>query len=149
MNNSETAQKIKEAEEHLASLQQQLEARKFPTIQESKVGDVLEDGSIVLIKESNHAIVVCSKDREFTSTWNDLEKNKTANGFGPEWFIPSKELLYLAYKKIPQHFSRDWYWSSTENNAANACFANFSNGNQSYNYKRNTSCVRSVRCIVF
>lgn len=149
INKKQLLQSIQEIEAQLSKLKKGLESHKAPTIQEAKVGDTLEDGSIVLIKEKNHAIVVCSKEREFYSSWNKLEYNKIEKGFGPDWFIPSNELLHLAYKKIPQHFNSRWYWSSTESNKTSACYVCFGNGSQSSGYKCGTNSVRPFRCISY
>lgn len=42
-------------------------------------------------------------------------------------------------------FAADNYWSSTENNATNACNRNFNNGNANNNNKTNTNRVRALR----
>jgi len=62
-----------------------------------------------LVKGDNHAIVVCSKEKEFESDWGTImsgvwDENEWGRKFDPEWFIPSKDLLLLAHKQIPQFF---------------------------------------------
>jgi hypothetical protein len=111
-------QKIQEAERHLETLRQDL--RNYKKVSDACVGDVLEDGSIVLVKGDNHAIVVCSKEKEFESDWGTImsrvwDENEWDRKFDPEWFIPSKDLLLLAHKQIPQFFGGNHrYWSSSE-----------------------------------
>jgi len=96
-------QKIQETERQLETLRQDL--RNYKKVSDTRVGDELEDGSIVLVKGDNHAIVVCPIEKEFESNWLDLMHHGLAtsivNHFDSEWFIPSKDLLLLAHKQIP------------------------------------------------
>jgi hypothetical protein len=147
--------KIQELESELQSFKQQLNNYKeIPTIETAKVGDVLEDGCIVLKKENGLALLVAPESTEVEATWsrefseafNKLEEQ----GFNPsQFFIPTKEQLNLAYKTIPQHFASTLYWSSTEFNATNACGQNFGNGNIFSSSKTITSCVRAFRCVTY
>lgn len=154
MKHQQLSQEIKKAEEHLASLRKQMEETSFPTIQEATVGDTLEDGSIVLLKADNHAIVVAPQSTEVEACWSrefsEVFEALKHKGFNPsQWFVPSKELLYLAYQQIPNHFQKRWYWSSSEFSASSACNVSFFNGNQCNIRKSNTYCVRAFRCVVF
>ncbi len=121
-------QKIQEAERHLETLRRDL--RNYKEVSDTQVGDVLEDGSIVLVKGDNHAIVVCSKEREFESYWCTImsrgwDENERDRKFDPEWFIPSKDLLLLAHKQIPLFFGGNHrYWSSSEFNFLDAYAVN-------------------------
>lgn len=111
-------QKIQETERQLETLRQDL--RNYKKVSDTQVGDVLEDGSIVLVKGDNHAIVVCPKEREFESSWSDI-MSRTFGLADPEWFIPSKDLLLLAHKQIPSFFGGNRrYWSSSEFNFLDA-----------------------------
>jgi hypothetical protein len=148
--------KIQELESELQSFKQQLNNYKeTPTIETAKVGDVLEDGCIVLKKENGLALLVAPKStdvrrttwsKEFKEVFNKLEEQ----GFNPsQFFIPTKEQLNLAWKTIPQHFASTVYWSSTEVNATFACIQFFTNGNF-YNFnKTGTCCVRAFRCVTY
>jgi hypothetical protein len=112
-------QKIQEAGGQLETLRQDL--RNYEKVSDTRVGDVLEDGSIVLVKGDNHAIVVCPKEREFESSWTHIMCRAWIGNFDPEWFIPSKDLLLLAHKQIPQFFGGNHsYWSSSEFNFLDA-----------------------------
>jgi len=120
-------QKIQEAERHLEALRQDL--RNYKKVSDTQVGDVLEDGSIVLDKGDNHAIVVCPIEKEFESNWLDLMHHGLAtsitNHFDSEWFVPSKDLLLLANKQIPSFFGGNHrYWSSSEFNFLDAYAVN-------------------------
>jgi hypothetical protein len=147
--------KIQELEEELQQFKQQLSNYKdHPTIQEASVGDVLQDGCIVLKKENGLALLVapkstdvcCSWSKEFPEVFNKLEEE----GFNPsQFFIPTKEQLNLAWKTIPQHFASTFYWSSTEINATTACFQNFTNGGIRNTNKTSTVCVRAFRCMTY
>jgi hypothetical protein len=144
-------QSIKDTEAQLEKLKKQLET---PTIQEAKVGDTLEDGSIVLKKENGLALLIAPKSTEVKCKWTKgfPEVLNKLNHFGfipSQWFVPTVEQLRLAYKVIPDEFNKEWYWSSSEGVAALACGVLFTNGGQ-YNYDKSyTARVRSVRCISY
>jgi hypothetical protein len=147
--------KIQELEEELQQFKQQLNNYKdHPTIQEASVGDVLEDGCIVLKKENGLALLVapkstdvyCSWSKDFKEVFNKLKEE----GFNPsQFFVPTKEQLNLAHKTILQHFASTCYWSSTEINATNACSQGFTNGSIASNSKTYTRCVRAFRCVMY
>ena len=96
----------------MAKAEHQLE--NYPTIQNANVGDILEDGTIVLIKNDKIAIIVSAN--EFRSKWADIEFNfksfRRENGYDDSWFIPDGELLKFAYNHIPSFFSPVLHWSS-------------------------------------
>jgi hypothetical protein len=152
---SQLQTKIQELEAELQSFKQQLNNYKdHPTIQEASVGDVLEDGCIVLKKENGLALLVAPKSTEVYATWSkefpEVFKKLEESRFNPsQFFIPTKEQLNLAYKTIPQHFASTLYWSSTEITATFACFQNFTNGNVCCNIKTFTYCVRAFRCVTY
>jgi hypothetical protein len=147
--------KIQELESELQSFKQQLNNYKeTPTIEIANVGDVLEDGCIVLQKSNGLALLVAPKStdvrtawsKEFPEAFNKLEEE----GFNPsQFFIPTKEQLNLAWETIPQHFASAYYWSSTEFNATNACIQNFNTGYIGSGSKPNTNCVRAFRCVTY
>jgi hypothetical protein len=146
--------KIQELENELHSFKQQLNNYKEVTIETAKVGDVLEDGCIVLKKENGLALLVAPKStdvycywsKEFPEAFNKLEEQ----GFNPsQFFIPTKEQLNLAWKTIPQHFASPLYWSSTEFNATSACRQRFINGLIFSSSKTFASCVRAFRCMTY
>jgi hypothetical protein len=146
--------KIQELENELHSFKQQLNNYKEVTIETAKVGDVLQDGCIVLKKENGLALLVAPQStdvyaewsKEFTQVFNKLEEE----GFNPsQFFIPTKEQLNLAWKTIPQHFASANYWSSTEINATNACCQGFNFGCIFSFSKTITRCVRAFRCVTY
>ena len=145
---------IQETEQQLNKLKEQLESHKTPTIQEANVGDTLEDGSIVLKKENGLALLIAPKSTQVECQWtrqfSEVFDKLASEGFNPsQWFIPTVEQLQLAYAVLPNEFNKDWYWSSGECNASNACFVFFTNGSQYNCNKSITNCVRSVRCVSY
>jgi hypothetical protein len=65
-----------------------------------------------------------------------------------DWFLPSKDELYLLYqqKTIVGGFATySLYWSSSQYNANYAWGQGFGNGSQSFNTKGYTTCVRAIR----
>ena len=152
---SQLQSKIQELESELQEFKQQLNNYKeFPTIQEASVGDVLEDGCIVLKKENGVALLVAPKSTDVYATWSkEFPKVFTKleeQGFNPsQFFIPTLEQLNLAWKTIPQHFASPNYWSSTEINATYACLQSFLTGLFISDSKTSKGCVRAFRCVTF
>ena len=147
--------KIQELESELQSFKQQLNNYKeTPTIQEAQVGDVLEDGCIVLQKCNGVALLVAPGSTDVYATWSkefpEVFKKLEEQGFNPsQFFIPTKEQLNLAYQNIKNHFPSTLYWSSTEFTATNACNQFFGNGNIHSISKTFTFCVRAFRCVTY
>ena len=152
---SQLQTKIQELEEDLSSFKQQLNNYKdHPTIQGAKIGDVLEDGCIVLQKSNGLALLVAPKSTDVRVTWSkdfpEVFKKLEERGFNPsQFFIPTKEQLNLAYKTIPQHFASACYWSSTEVSATSACLQGFAGGSVFSNSKAFARCVRAFRCVTY
>lgn len=152
---SQLQTKIQELEAELQQFKKQLnDYKEHPTIEEANVGDVLEDGCIVVQKENGLALlaapeyteVCCTWSKEFLQVFNKLKEH----GFNPsQWFIPTVEQLKLAYAKVRNNFYATCYWSSTELNATNAYFVNYDNGSADNNYKTVTHIVRAFRCVTY
>jgi hypothetical protein len=146
--------KIQELEVELQEFKQQLGSYKeTPTIQEASVGDVLEDGSIVLQKSNGLALLVAPKSTEVVATWSkefaEVFQKLKEQGFNPsQWFVPTQEQLAIAYNTIRDEFSAACYWSSTECNATYACFQcsiiGFDTISKTYSYR-----VRAFRCVTY
>ena len=148
--------KIQELEAELQEFKQQLNTYKETTIENASVGDVLEDGSIVLQNSNGLALLVSPASTEVKCEWTpefpEVFQKLQEQGFIPShWFVPTKEQLFLAYKTIPEHFSSDYYWSSTEYTSRNAWFVSMATGAASYGVinKTNTYCVRAFRCVTY
>ena len=152
---SQLQTKIQELETELQSFKQQLNNYKeTPTIETAKVGDVLEDGCIVLQKSNGLALLVAPKSTDVLSAWSKefpaVFKKLEEEGFNPsQFFIPTKEQLYLAWGTIPQHFASTSYWSSTEFNATTVCYQFFYYGSVGSYRKSNTGGVRAFRCVTY
>jgi hypothetical protein len=133
MNKTEIAQQIKETEEKLAALRLELEKPEYPTLEDSKPGDKLKDGCIVVHKfeETRMALIAapkstdryCKWSKEFSDVFDALQQE----GFNrSQWFIPNVEQLMLAYMNCQDDFlpkndinvkgekKYNRYWSSTE-----------------------------------
>ena len=147
--------KIQELEAELQEFKQQLGSYKeTPTIQEASVGDVLEDGSIVLQKSNGLALLVAPKVTEVEATWSkefaEVFQKLKEQGFNPsQWFVPTKEQLQLAYKTISDEFTATQYWYSTEYDASFACIQCFRNGFLRSISKADSFRVRAFRCVTY
>lgn len=148
--------KIQELEAELQQFKEQLnDYKEHPTIQEANVGDVLEDGSIVVQKENGLALLAapestevlcCAWSKEFPEVFEKLKEE----GFNPsQWFIPTAEQLKLAYSNVKENFTVYHYWSSTEFNATSAYYFNYSIGCANWCSKKSTYCVRAFRCVTY
>jgi hypothetical protein len=152
---SQLQTKIQELEEEISSFKQQLNNYKeTPTIETAKVGDVLEDGCIVLKKENGLALLVAPKSTEVYVTWSKefstVFKKLEEQGFNPsQFFIPTMDQLNLAHKTIFQRLAGTIYWSSTEITATAACCRGFIIGGIFSFSKTCTFCVRAFRCVTY
>lgn len=156
MNKSEIATKIKETEEQLASLRNQLEQPEFPTLAESKVGDKLKNGCIVVHKFSDTGMALiaapvsteryCKWSEEFSDVFEALEEE----GFNKsQWFIPNVGQLTLAYDTCKNHFPNTSYWSSIEASFTTSFAVNFNRGTQVIFSKTNPHCVRAFSLVSY
>jgi hypothetical protein len=150
---SQLQSKIQELENELNSFKKQLDSYKEITIENSKVGDVLDDGCVVVDKQGSMALLAapattevrCSWSKEFSEVFDSLK----SQGFNPsQWFIPSIEQLQLA-KECGQHFTSGFYWSSAEFNSLIACSLSFDNGFIGSSYKSFNLYVRAFRWVSF
>jgi hypothetical protein len=147
-------QTIQETEEQLNKLKEQ---QKPPTIQEAKVGDTLEDGSIVIKKENGLALVIAPRSTQvykvvWTKEFPEVYSRLAECGFIPsQWFIPTIEQLQLAYRVIPDVFINAYFWSSNETSehGAKSIAAKPAGADVCYNHKRTPSTVRAFRCISY
>jgi len=154
--------KYEELEKQVAEMQKEIdrlkaEDKKKPeiTIENASIGDVLEDGSIVVHKtDDNMAFLAapattevrCEWSKEFSPVFEALK----SQGFSPsQWFVPTEEQLKIAYENCKQHFASNFYWSSTEVSSTNACFLFFSNGTICSVAKSSSICVRAFRVVNF
>jgi hypothetical protein len=153
--NRQLLQSIKDTEEQLVKLKEQLESEPAPNIQDAEVGDTLGDGSIVLKKGNGLALVVAPKSTEVSCQWSkefsEVFDRLAELGFIPsQWFVPTVEQLMLAYGVIPGEFNGVWYWSSSEFIGSMACPVCFAGGVQSSSgIKSNTYNVRAFRCVSY
>jgi small nuclear ribonucleoprotein (snRNP)-like protein len=161
--------KLKEEslEQRLETIQREAELIKqqlkqsFPSIQDANPGDLLEDGTVVIEKYTNAALIAaprttevhCQWSKEFTQVRDKLKEH----GLNPsQWFIPSQKQLALAYKNAKSHFPHLWHWSSTQEIANNACIeelaysassVDFFNGRQGRGDRTVPRFVRAFRLV--
>ena len=146
--------KIQELEAELQSFKKQLDSYQEVTLETAVLGDVLEDGSIVLQKSNGLALLVAPASTEVECKWSpefpEVFSKLKEQGFNPsQWFVPTQEQLLLAYDTVPEHFSPDCYWSSTEHNATSACYVRFNVDSWFGGNKTITRCVRAFRCVTY
>ena len=70
--------------------------------------------------------------------------NYTADGL-TDFYLPSIGELSHGWQFIPEHFKRDWHWSSTQRSADLAFYMYFDGGSQLSYVKYNELRVRPVR----
>ena len=156
MNKEQIVEKIKETEEQLAKLRAELENPEYHTLEDSKPGDKLKDGCIVVHKfeETGMALIAapvsteryCKWSEEFSDVFEALEEE----GFNKsQWFIPNVKQLQLAYKNCKEHFASTFYWSSTEASSTFSCGVSFFSGGQLTNSKTITTCVRAFSLVSY
>ena len=109
-------------------------------------------GTAVGIGSANTDAIISVQGPVATSYAAGLARAYTGGGY-TDWFLPSKDELYLMYSNIGQgsslgnigNFADEYYWSSTEVDTYNAWKQVFYNGFQNYYFKGYTDNVRAVR----
>ena len=146
--------KVQKLETELQDFKSQLSSYEEVTIETASVGDVLEDGSIVVKKENGLALLVAPLSTEVEATWSkefpEVFEALKEQGFNPsQWFVPTKEQLWIAYQSIPNEFALECdYWSSTEINATHAYGVDYLGDAGNIN-KSQKFCVRAFRCVTY
>ena len=102
-------------------------------------GVEVEAGSRIDGRLNNQALTV-NEDHPAASA----AAKHTADGHA-DFYLPSIGELSHGWQFIPEHFKRDWHWSSTQRSADNAFLMNFDGGNQDTYGKNNELRVRPVR----
>ena len=146
--------KVQELETELQEFKSQLSSYQEITIETASVGDVLEDGSIVLKKENGLALLVAPKSTEVKCPWSkgfpEVFQKLREQDFNPSrWFVPTKEQLQLAYQNIPDGWTFKYYWSSTEDDVCHAWAMGFFSGIPYTMNKIGSGCVRAFRCVTY
>ena len=147
--------KIQELETQLKQFKRQLNSyEKSPSILEATVGDTLEDGSIVLKKENDLALLIAPKSTEVECSWSpefpEVFMALKDEGFNPsQWFVPSLRQLQLAQKLISNDFSPTYYWSSTEEINCGAWCTSFKTENIFSSNKSLIHLTRAFRCVTY
>jgi len=144
--------RITELQSELDSFKKQLQNYPEITLENSKPGDVLEDGTIVIFKEGNRVLIsapaITQVECKWTPEFSEVFESLKSHGFTlSQWHVPTIEELELAYKNAKDSFSATFYWSSTENSATNGCYLYFTNGLTGGGNKARTLCVRAFRWV--
>jgi hypothetical protein len=83
------------------------------------------------------------------STGVDVYAAKLCRDLGPEWFLPSREELYLIHTNLAMNnlgnFEANFYWSSTEADSVLAWMTRLANLNRGFADKELPAHVRAVR----
>jgi hypothetical protein len=99
---TELLAEITAAEKHLQNLRERLEKSKYPSPEEAKPGDVLEDGSIVGYRweDTSNSIggIMVVAPRNMWATFPGYFSNNSVR-FWAGWFIPSPNQLLLCSRK--------------------------------------------------
>lgn len=152
MNKEQIAAKIKETEEQLACLRKQLEEPEYPTLADSKPGDKLKDGCIVVHKMEDIRMALIAAPIEtavyykWSKEFSEVFECLSGQGFNmSQWFIPTVDQLRLAYSNCKEHFAARFHWSSTEASSALSYSygVHFNSGRPDAINKSNSSYVRA------
>jgi hypothetical protein len=155
---AELAREVDLLKERIQQIEQGVNAlAKGVPIVDAKPGDVLEDGSIVVIKRGGMALVAgpssteveCSWSREFSDVFGKLK----VNGFNPsQWFIPSLEQLRMVScsREVKRHFSMESrFWSSDEATHTLAKSFDFGMNDSFSDFKIHFYLVRPFRLLTY
>jgi hypothetical protein len=116
-------------------------ALNFPSEPETEPGARVFDGEI-----NTNAILA---DMCTNSTGTDDYAAKICRDFGPEWFLPSREDLFLIQSNLIENnhgnFEANYYWSSTELDSLQAWMTRLKNLDQGFADKELPVHVRAVR----
>ena len=147
---SQLEQKIIELESELQEFKSQLNNYSEITLENSKPGDTLSDGTVVIHKEGNRVLIAAPKETQVRCQWTpefpEVFESLKSHGFTPsQWHVPMIEELKLAYKNAKDSFSPTLYWSPSERSATNGCSLFFGSGFTYNCLKTDTFCVRAFR----
>ena len=126
-----------------------------PTVADLGVGNTPDLGGIIIRKESGVAWIVSPNQTEVSRTWylrDDANTVAQSCTGCTGWFVPTATQLqnpgYLA-REYWGGYSSSTFWSSTEYNAASACYVSFNLGIANASIKTTPRCVRAFRCVTF
>jgi len=149
---SQLEKRITEVQSELNSFKNQLQNYPEITLENSKPGDTLSDGTVVIHKEGNRVLIAAPETTEVRCKWtpefSEVFESLKSHGFTPsQWHVPTIEELEIAYENAKDSFSSTSYWSSRENSAAGGCFLYFLNGITTSGNKADARCVRAFRWV--
>jgi hypothetical protein len=120
MNKKEISAEIERVEKQLLELREKLNQPEHKKLSEVKIGDALEDGSIVVETYKNAVLVMAPKEADFCGPYEDDWERAFVKlgslGFTlSDWFAPTAKIMILAAKNVPQAFA-PWcnYWTTSK-----------------------------------
>ncbi len=99
-------------------------------------------GAIIKPDGTGHHVIILPGDHK-SANW--VDSMEWAQNLGGD--LPDRVEQALFYQHLPEHFQKDWYWSSTQH-ASHAEYAwcqDFSDGGQDHSYAGYELCARAVR----
>jgi hypothetical protein len=119
MDKKEISAEIERVEKQLLELREKLNQPEHKKPSEAKIGDSLEDGSIVVETYKNAVLVMAPKEADFSGRYEDGWESAFVKldslGFTlTDWFAPTAKIMSLAVKNLPQAFvPYDCYWTTS------------------------------------
>jgi len=149
---SQLEKRITEVQSELDSFKKQLQNYPEVTLENSKPGDTLSDGTVVIHKEGNRVLIsapaITQVECKWTPEFPEVFESLKSHGFIPsQWHVPTIQEMRLAYENAKESFSATNYWSSTEFSATLGCSLNFGSGGTYGGSKTCTGCVRAFRWV--
>lgn len=99
-------------------------------------------GAIIKPDGTGHHVIILPGDHK-SANW--VDSMEWAQNLGGD--LPDRVEQALFYQHLPEHFQKDWYWSSTQHASHSACawYQYFSYGYQSLSDTSNELRARAVR----
>jgi len=152
-------EELKLHEKELVTLHEQLNfyENKWPTLEESKPGDTLKDGCIVVNKFSDTriALIAAPSDTEIYCQWskdfNDIFNLLEQKGFNRlDWFIPNVEQLEMAFNNCYlKGFRLVNYWSRAWNGEGGCLVFSFPIGSVAFSCIEGRNYVRAFSLVSY
>lgn len=119
MDKKEISAEIERVEKQLLELREKLNQPEPKKLSEAKIGDALEDGSIVVETYKNAVLVMAPEEADFCGPyeddWEGAFNKLDSLGFTiSDWFAPTVKIMILAVTNVQQAFSPyDYYWTTS------------------------------------
>jgi hypothetical protein len=149
---SQLEKRLTEVQSELNSFKNQLQNYSEISLENSKPGDTLSDGTVVIFKEGNRVLIAAPETTEVRCKWTpefkEVFESLKSHGFTPsQWHVPTIEELEIAYKNARNSFFFVYYWSSEEFTSTWGYLLDFSTGFPDPLHKKHINCVRAFRWV--